>query len=86
MSPRPIIQTPPLFVERDDAAIALSISVSTLEALVRTKELPPPRKISKGRVGWLWREIEEFAESRPVSELPPGPGRLVSEPTNGYPR
>lgn len=79
MTPRPIIQTAPLFVERDEAARALSISVSTLEALVRAEELPPPRKVSGKRVAWLWREIQEFAESRPVSNLPPGPGR-VREP------
>lgn len=78
MTPRPIVQTAPLFVDRDEAARALAISVSTLEALVRTGELPPPRKISGKRVGWLWREIQEFAESRPVSELPPGPGRTAS--------
>lgn len=73
---REVIQSPPLMVEREAAAAALGISVSTLEGLVRTKELPPPRKLSKGRVGWLWRELNEFAESRPVSEMAPGPGRV----------
>lgn len=70
-----IIQTPPLFVARQDAAAALGVSTGTIEALVRTGDLPPPRKISAGRTGWLWRELEAWAESRPVSDLAPGPGR-----------
>jgi len=75
---REVIQSPPLMVEREAAAAALGISVRTLEGLVRSKELPPPRKLSAGRVGWLWRELQEFAESRPVSDLKPGPGRTAS--------
>ena len=70
-----VIQAAPLMVPRDQAAIALGISERTLEGLVATGDLPPPRKISKGRVGWLWRELQAFAESRPVSDLAPGPGR-----------
>ena len=76
MTKREVIQTAPLMVERDSAAAALGISVRTLEGLVRAGDLPPPRKISGGRVGWLWRELQEFAESRPVSDLRPGPGRV----------
>jgi prophage regulatory protein len=70
-----IIQAPPLLVARDVAASALGISESTLEALVRCGDLPRPRLISKGRTGWLWRELLAFAESRPVSQKLPGPGR-----------
>ncbi len=67
---------PPLFVSRDRAAQVLGeISERTLDALVAAGDLPPPRRISRGRVGWLWRELVEFAESRPVSDLRPGPGR-----------
>ncbi len=73
-----VIQTPPLLVARDAAAAALGISERTLEGLVRTGDLPPPRKISGGRVGWLWRELEAFAEARPVSDLQPGPGRRAA--------
>jgi len=66
-----IIQAPPLIVDRDNAAAVLSISERTLEGLVASGDLAPPRKISAGRVGWLWRELVAFAESRPVSDLPP---------------
>jgi prophage regulatory protein len=74
-----VIQTPPLMVDREHAANALGISERTLENLVASGELPPPRKISKQRVGWLWRELQDFAESRPVSDLPPGPGRRAPQ-------
>lgn len=71
--------TAPIFVPRDKAAEALGIGERTLEALVASGEAPPPRKISKGRVGWLWRELVEFAESRPVSDLRPGPGKQAPQ-------
>lgn len=73
-----IVTTPPLMVAREAAAAALGISEGTLEALVRKGDLPKPRQISAGRVGWLWRELAEFAEGRPVSDLAPGPGRRAS--------
>ena len=31
------------------------------------------RQLSGQRVGWLVREVQEWAESRPVSNLPPPP-------------
>ena len=67
--------TAPIFVPRDRAAEALGVSERTLDSLVAAGEAPPPRRISKGRVGWLWRELVEFAESRPRSDMQPGPGR-----------
>lgn len=73
--PAPIIQAPPITVDIDAAAAALGISARTLQGLVQAGRLPRPRQISAQRVGWLWRELVEFAESLPVSELPPGPGR-----------
>jgi prophage regulatory protein len=70
-----VIQAAPLMVDREQAAAALSIGNSTLEDLVRKGDLPPPRRISAGRTGWLWRELQEFAETRPISDALPGPGR-----------
>jgi len=67
---------PIIYADREQAAAALSVSVRTFEALVAAGEAPKPRKISRGRVGWLWRELVEFAESRPVSDNMPGPGRV----------
>jgi len=76
---QPIVQTPPLAVDRATAAAALGVSESTLEGLVRAGEAPAPRRISRGRVAWLWRDLVAFVESRPVSELQPGPGRKVGQ-------
>jgi prophage regulatory protein len=69
-----IIHTAPLMLGSDSTAAALGISDGLLKQLVRNGELPPPRKISAGRVGWLWRELQAFSESRPISDLAPGPG------------
>jgi prophage regulatory protein len=81
MSAKPIsiIQAPPLIVAREHAAAALGISERTLEGLVRDGSLPPPRKISRNRTGWLWRELQDFSESLPVSDLAPGPGRKAHQ-------
>ncbi|WP_235538366.1 AlpA family transcriptional regulator [Pelomonas sp. Root1444] len=73
-----IIQAPPLMVDRHHAAAALGVSDGTVESLVRSGDLPPPRRISPGRTGWLWRELQEFAETRPVSNALPGPGRRAA--------
>ena len=74
-----IIQAAPLIVAREDAAAALGVSASTLETLARTGKLPPPRKISAGRTGWLWRELQAFAEALPVSDLLPPPARKLPQ-------
>lgn len=65
---------PPIFVDRETAAAALAVSVRTFETMVARGDAPKPRKISAQRVGWLWRELVECAESRPVSDHAPGPG------------
>jgi prophage regulatory protein len=61
----------PIFVDLESAAALLSVSPSTVQLLVRNGELKPPRRISGNRVGYLLREIEEFAEARPVSDILP---------------
>lgn len=78
-----VIQAAPLFADREQAAAALSIGISTLEDLVRIGDLPPPRRISAGRTGWLWRELDEFAETRPISDALPGPGRRPATMAGG---
>lgn len=42
-----LIQAPPLLLSRDQAAAALGISVSSLEQLSRTGELPPPTALAQ---------------------------------------
>ena len=59
----------PMFVDKQEAARILSLSESTFEELIRKNEFPKARRLSSRRVGWLVREVEEWAESRPVAEL-----------------
>ena len=61
----------PIIVDLATTASLLSLSPATVQALVRAGEFPPPRKISGRRVGWVLREIDEWAEARPVSDLAP---------------
>lgn len=52
---------------------AVSLSRSVVLQLVRENKFPQPRQLSGRRVAWLAREVEEWAESRPLSTiLPPG--------------
>jgi len=66
-----MIAIEPAYLERAQAAEFLAVSESTLEALVRRGELPKPRVLSGRRVAWLVRELREWAEARPVSDLAP---------------
>lgn len=56
------------------------LAKSTLEAEIRAKRFPLPRQLSGRRVGWLVREVMEWAESRPVSDLPPPPNTGAKKP------
>ena len=60
-----------IFVDLPTVAQIVALSESTVQAMVRTGEFPAPRKLSGRRVGWLTREIEQWAEDRPVSDLLP---------------
>ena len=68
---RPIISTPKLIFSLEELSVSLALSQSTVQELVRQGEMPAPRRLSGRRVGWLVREIEAWAESRPVSDLLP---------------
>lgn len=63
----------PIYLELDAVAGAVALATSTVQRLVRENSFPKPRQLSGRRVAWLVREIEEWAESRPVSDLPPPP-------------
>ncbi len=68
-----IVSVKPAYLDREQTAAFVAMSESTLLSLVRQGEFPRPRQLSKQRTGWLLREVEEWAEQRPVSELPPPP-------------
>ncbi len=69
-----------LYVTLEEAAAIVALSVSTLQDLVRNKNFPAPRQLSGRRVGWLMREVEAWAESRPPSDLPPPPNTGAKKP------
>lgn len=67
-----------IYLDLPAVAEVLSLSETTVQKLVREDEqFPKPRMLSGRRVGWLAREIEAWAESRPVSTMlpPPNTGR-----------
>ncbi|MNY51674.1 Prophage CP4-57 regulatory protein (AlpA) [compost metagenome] len=69
------------YLDKEEVCEAVALSESTVEKLVRENEFPKPRMLSGRRVAWLVREVEEWAEARPVSELLPPKntsGRKVS--------
>ncbi len=76
----------PIFMDLQSVAAALSISASTVQALVRARDLPGPRKISGNRVGWLRREVVEWAERRPLSDIPPPPNTGTKKPRKPTPQ
>jgi prophage regulatory protein len=61
----------PLYLDIASVAGAVSLSVSTVEKLVREEAFPAPRMLSGRRVAWLLSEVEAWCEQRPVSNLPP---------------
>lgn len=69
-----------LFLDLPTVAEAVALSQSTVQELVRLGQFPQPRQMSGRRVGWLVREIEEWAETRPTSTLPPPPNTGAKKP------
>lgn len=70
----------PLSIELSMVASATSLSEATIQKLVREGKFPNPRALSGRRVAWLVREVEEWPESRPVSDmLPPESAGKVSK-------
>jgi prophage regulatory protein len=63
----------PIYMELPQVSNALTLAEATIQRMVREGAFPKPRQLSGRRVGWLVREIEEWAEARPVSDLPPPP-------------
>jgi prophage regulatory protein len=61
----------PIYLELDAVAGAVALAASTVQRLVREGAFPKPRQLSGRRVAWLVREVEEWAEKRPISDLPP---------------
>ena len=65
------ITVKPAYLDLPAVCGFVALSESTLQKLVREEQFPKPRILSGRRVGWLVRELEDWAESRPVSDLLP---------------
>ena len=70
----------PLFLDLPTVAEVVALSISTVQELVRQGQFPQPRQTSGRRVGWLVREVQEWAESRPASTLLPPPNTGAPKP------
>jgi prophage regulatory protein len=69
MKPRTIL---PGAMTIDEAADYVSLSKATLKNLINKGDFPKPRQLAGKRVGILVREVNEWLETRPVSnQLPP---------------
>lgn len=75
-----VLNLEPIAVPLKVAASAMGLSVSTFQRQVRNKELPAPRKLSDGRVGWLVSELREHAQKLPVSDLLPPANTGAAKP------
>jgi prophage regulatory protein len=64
-------QVKPLYVDLPTVAGIVALSEASIERQVREDDFPKPRLVSPRRVAWLLREVEEWAEERPVSQLLP---------------
>ncbi len=74
------ISLPPLFIDLDQVATLTTLSASTIQNMVARNEFPAPRELSSRRVAWLYREVMEWAESRPVSSILPPPNTGAKKP------
>ena len=63
----------PAYLDLASVSSYLALSESTVQKMVREESFPAPRLLSGRRVAWLVREVDAWAESRPVSALLPPP-------------
>jgi prophage regulatory protein len=61
----------PAAIDIDQVAAYLSLSTGTIQTMVRKGNFPAPRQLSGRRVAYLLKEVDEWLESRPVSDQPP---------------
>lgn len=69
-----------IFMDLSTVAQVVAMSESAVQGLVRKGEFPQPRQLSDRRVGWLMPEVQQWAESRPVSQILPPQNTGVGRP------
>ena len=62
-----MISIKPAYLDRENAAGYVSLSVPTMERMVAKGEFPAARQLTNKRVGWLVRELDAWCEDRPMS-------------------
>ena len=70
----------PIYLELPEVASVVTLCEATIQKLVREGAFPAPRMLSGRRVAWLVRELEEWAENRPVSDMAPPPNTGKRKP------
>ena len=74
------VSVTPILLDLPTVAEVVALSESTVQLLVRNGDFPKPRQLSKCRVAWLLPEIQQWAESRPVSQILPPQNTGVGRP------
>lgn len=69
-----------IYFDLKEVAASLSLSPTTVQKMVRQEQFPQPRLLSGRRVAWLVREVNEWAEARPVADLAPPPSTGATKP------
>ena len=62
-----MISIKPAYLDRENTAAYVSLSVPTMERMIARAEFPAPRQLTNKRVGWLVRELDAWCEDRPTS-------------------
>lgn len=70
----------PAVLPLEDAAMYCCLSPSSFQRQVRNGLAPQPRKLSDRRVGWLVKELNNWLESLPVSDILPPANTGASKP------
>lgn len=73
---------PPIYIELEALEALTTLSASTIQNMIARAEFPAPRELSSRRVGWLYREVMEWAENRPVSSILPPQNTGAKKPRN----
>ena len=79
------IQVKKIYVGLEEVSAILDLGTSTIQKMVTNSEFPAPRMLTGRRVAWLLREVEDWAEERPVSDLPPPPNTGAKKPKTKQP-
>lgn len=72
-----------IYFDMTELCAATTLSETTIQKMIREQQFPAPRHLGGRRVGWLVKEVLEWAENRPVSDLPPPPNTGAKKPGRG---